>query len=316
MPQVSEVHVDSALTQVSLEYGANQYISNRLFPLVSVAKQSDKYFKLDTERESLRQSDDRRAPGAEALEVDFSATTDSYFCEDHALQAIVADEERANADPAIQADISKVEFLTNKILLNKEIELADSLASSISQSVTVSTKWDDHDNSDPVDDVTDGIELVTDAIQQMPNTLVMNHSVFLTLKDHPDLIDRVKFSAAQSSIMPSLVTEQTLAQVFGVDQVLVAKSFKNTAVKGQVASVTPVWNDTVYLAYVPQRPGLRTMALGYTFAWNVNGIGNNGHVVETWRNDARKGDQVRCSFYYDQKVVAAEAAVKLADVLS
>ena len=62
--------------------------------------------------------------------------------------------------------------------------------------------------------------------------------------------------------------------------------------------------------------GLRTLALGLTFAWNSGGIGVDGRVVEIWRNDTRKGDQARVSFYYDQKIVAATAACKMADVLT
>ncbi|MFC1601794.1 hypothetical protein ACFL34_05540 [Candidatus Sumerlaeota bacterium] len=313
MPEVSDIHVDSALTNVSVQYGANQYVADRLLPVVPVAKQSDKYFILDADREGLRQSDDRRAPGAEAMEADFNASTGSYFCEDHALQAIVSDEERANADPAIQADIAKVEFLSNKILLNKEIALAAALATGVTQATTVTNKWNDYTDGDPVKNINDSIKTIVDAVQLVPNTLIIDYSVFLALKDHPDIVERVKFGS--SPVNPSLVSEQTLAQVFGLRQVLVARSFKNTAKKGQTASVSAVWSDTAYLAYVPENPGLRQLALGYTFAWNNGGLGQGGRVVETWRNDARKGDQLRVSFYYDQKLVAAAAACKMVDVL-
>ncbi|MBN1515521.1 hypothetical protein JXA32_03020 [Candidatus Sumerlaeota bacterium] len=313
MPEVSDVHVDSALTNVSVQYGRNEFLSNLLFPVVPVAKQSDKYFVLDEEREGLRQSDDRRAAGAEALEADFGASTDTYFCEDHALQAIVADEERANADPAIQADIDKVEFLSGKILLNKEIALASALSSGVSNSQTVSNKWDDYTNGDPVGDVSASIQKVIDAVQAVPNVLVIDYSVYLALKDHPDLVDRVQF---QSGGEASVVTREALAQVFGLERVLIGRSFKNTAARGQTASVSAVWSDTAYVAYVPERPGLRRLALGYTFAWTNGGAATEGRMVEQWRNDARRGDQVRVSFYYDQKLVAAGAACKMADVLT
>ena len=44
MPDVSDVHVDSALTNVSVQYNANQFVSNRLLPVVPVGKQMGKYF--------------------------------------------------------------------------------------------------------------------------------------------------------------------------------------------------------------------------------------------------------------------------------
>ena len=126
MPEVSQVHIDVALTNVSIAYRNPDYISDIIAPPVPVRKQSDKYFIFDPERERFRESNDRRAPGAEASEVGFGLSTDNYYCEDHALETAIPDEERENADPPIQVDIDRTEFLVDKILLNKEIALAES----------------------------------------------------------------------------------------------------------------------------------------------------------------------------------------------
>jgi hypothetical protein len=75
-----------------------------------VRKQSDKYFIHDAEREAFRASNDRRAPGTEANEVNFALSTDNYYAEDHALTSVIPDEERENADPAIQPNIDRRNF--------------------------------------------------------------------------------------------------------------------------------------------------------------------------------------------------------------
>jgi hypothetical protein len=69
MPEVSQVHIDAALTNVSVAYRNPDYIADIVAPQVAVRKQSDKYYIYDAERERFRQSNDRRAPGAEADEV-------------------------------------------------------------------------------------------------------------------------------------------------------------------------------------------------------------------------------------------------------
>lgn len=107
MPQVSEVHVDAALTNLSVGYRNPAFISDLLAPVVGVRKQFDRYYVYDSEREAFRSTNDRRAPGAEANEVDFSLSTDSYSCEDHALTSVIPDEERENADPPIQPSIDR-----------------------------------------------------------------------------------------------------------------------------------------------------------------------------------------------------------------
>ena len=153
MPEVNQVHVDAALTNLAVGYRNPAFISDVIAPVVGVRKQFDRYFIYDSEREGFRASDDRRAPGAAANEVDFALSTDSYFCDDHALTSVIPDEERDNADPPIQPNIDRTEFLRDKIDLNKEIELAGVLtdATLITQSETLSgtSQWSDLTNSDP-----------------------------------------------------------------------------------------------------------------------------------------------------------------------
>ena len=66
MPEVSQVHIDAALTNVCVAYSNPNFVADAIAPPVAVRKQSDKYFIYDSERERFRSSDDRRAPGVGA----------------------------------------------------------------------------------------------------------------------------------------------------------------------------------------------------------------------------------------------------------
>ena len=44
MPDISMVHVDQALTSVSIAYRNAQFVSDQIFPVAPVTKQSNKYF--------------------------------------------------------------------------------------------------------------------------------------------------------------------------------------------------------------------------------------------------------------------------------
>jgi len=124
MPTPSQVHIDTALTNLSVAYRNPAFAAELIAPAVAVRRQSDRYYIVDSERESLRAQKDLRAPGTEADEVNFSLSSDAYFCAGHALESVIPDEERENADPAIQPEMDRTEFLTEKILLNEEIALA------------------------------------------------------------------------------------------------------------------------------------------------------------------------------------------------
>ncbi|MBN1475233.1 hypothetical protein JXA47_00620 [Candidatus Sumerlaeota bacterium] len=304
MSTAGQVHIDAALTNVSVAYRNPHHIADLIAPIVGVRKQSDKYFTVDADRERFRSSDDTRAPGAEANEVDFAISSESYFCEDHALEAVITDEERDNADPAIQPDIDKTEFLTDKILLNKEIALADEIAmngSLPSETLSGADQWDDYDDSDPVAEVEEHKSTIQTAVQQIPNTLVLPYEVYRIVRLHPKVLEKVV------NVRLGAVGPDILADVFDVDRVLVPRGLKNTAAPGQAPALEPIWGKSAFLCYVSPRPGLRTATFAYTFQWSIAPGSLQGHVVEAWREERRKADMVRVQRYYDQRIIASGA---------
>jgi len=303
MPETSQVHVDAALTNLSVAYNNPAFAGDLIAPLVPVRKQSDRYFVLDAERDRFRASLDHRAPGAEASEVDFALSTDSYFCGDHALESVIADEERENADPAIAPDIDRAEFLTEKLLLNREIALADVVLNTggfSTQTLSGGDQWDE-DTSDPVGDIEQRRHEIHASIQREPNTLLLSHKAFSALRRH-EAVRSLAGSGANGAPGP-----EQLAALLDVERVVVARSWKNIAAPGQDQDMEPVWGQSAALLYVPPRPGLKTIGAVYTFAWALAPGSVAGRVVETWREARRKADMIRVQMYYDLKVVATGA---------
>ncbi|MCX7047981.1 MAG: hypothetical protein NTX50_21160 [Candidatus Sumerlaeota bacterium] len=303
MPETSQVHIDAALTNVSVAYRNADVIADLIAPAVSVRKQSDKYFIHDAEREKFRASDDRRAPGSEANAVDYALTSDSYFCEDHALESVIPDEERENSDPAIQVDIDRTEFLTSKIELNREIELADAIHNSADipgDTLSGDNQWDDPD-SDPVAAVEAQKATILAAASVMPNTLVLPYQVYAAVRMHPKVVERIQY------VRMGIATPNVLAELFDVERLLVPRAQKNTAAEGQTASMSYVWGKDALLCYTPPRPGLKTVSLAYTFLWTAAPGSVAGRIVEVWREDRRKADVLRVQKYYDHKLIAAGA---------
>lgn len=302
MPEVSQVHVDVALANVSIAYANASFIAEKIAPPVLVRKQSGKYFVYDAERESFRGSNDKRSPGAEASEVNFSLSADNYYCEDHALEAVIPDEERENADPPIQPDIDQTEFLSEKIALNQEIKLAEMILQGSLPSTTLSgdTQWSDAD-SDPIAAVEAQKAAIVEAVQVMPNTLVLPYEVFAQLRQHPDIVDRLKYVQVASG------TAAQLAELFDVEKVLVPRAIQNVANPGQTPSINYIWGKNAILCYVPSRASLKQPSFAYTFQWALAPNSINGHIVETWRENRRKADMIRVQKYYDMKVIAPSA---------
>lgn len=304
MPDISNVHFDVALTNLSIAYRNPNYAAAMIAPEVAVRRQSDRYFIYDPDREAARVSFDNRAPGTEAREVNFQLSNDSYFCHDHALESVLPDEEQANADAPLQPEADRVEFLTDKILLNMEVALANLVRTTGAlpalDLTAEDTKWDD-DATDPIAMIDDARSTIVGATQVQPNTLLLAPGVFRALRRHPKLVDLLKYTAG------SAVSPQMLADLLEVDRVIVARTQYNTAAAGKPPAMAPVWGKDAMLLHVPTRPSLKSVAPFLAFAWSQAVGGSRGTSVQKWREERRKATMIRVQKYYDLKVVAPGA---------
>lgn len=312
MPDISQVHHDIALTNVSIAYRNSAYIAGEIAREVPVRKQSNRYFVYDPGRDSMRATTDDRAPGSHAREVDFDLSSDTYFASDHALEAVIPDEERDNSDSPLQPLTDRVEFLTDKILLNQEYNLATMLLTDANIPGTdisnAANRWDD-DAVDPVDLIETARASVVAGTQQMPNTLVLPFDVYQAVRNNPNITQRIAYSRL------GVFGPSELAQLFDVERILVPRSVRNGSAQGQTPSLEPVWGKNAFMLYVPQRAGLKTIAPVLNFNW-VQGAGINGTTVQNWRDEGRKSTLVRVQKYYDQKVVAPQAAYIISNAIS
>lgn len=265
MPDVSTVHHDVALTNVAIAYKNASYIAGGIAPEVIVRRQSNKYFTYDPDREALRSTVDHRAPGAEANEVHFDLSSDSYFCDDHALESVIPDEERENSDTPLQPEVDRTEFLADKILLNEEIGLAailrDDTVIPATDLANANDRWD-QDTVDPAADIEDARSAIVAATQTMPNVLVLPFDVYKKVRNNPKVTERVKYSRL------GVVGPEELAQLFDVERVLVPRAVRNTAAAGQPAVLETIWGKDALLLHVPPRAGLKVIAPVLTFVWS------------------------------------------------
>ena len=303
MPDISTVHVDQALTEVSIAYRNLQYVADAVFPVVPVSKQSNKYFIYS--KDNFRTLDDARRPGARANEIEWMLSTDTYYCEGHALAQAIPDELRANADQAIDVDVDTTEMLTDLIYLQREILVASKATdnSIITQSTTLSgnSQWSDFTNSDPITAIEDQKATILKQIGQLPNSILVSYPVFKSLRNHPKIIDRFKYSQV------AVVQPDHLKSVFNVDNFYVGAAIKNTAKEGGADSLDYIWGKNALLFYKPPVAGRRTVSLGYQFTLAF-GSNSAGFFVKRYRDEARTADIVEVQLYFDAKIVAASAA--------
>lgn len=314
-PTQSQVHVDAVLTNISVAYlqNENSFIGRRVFPIVPVEKQSDKYFTY-TKNDWFRDEAALRADGTASAGSGYGLSTDSYSCNVFAIHKDVGDQVRANADAPIDPDSEATLFCTQRLLLRMEIDWmtkcfatskwgTDITGVASGPSTGQVVQWSNYTNGDPILDIETGKATVLGKTGFEPNTLVLGYEVFQKIKSHPDIVDRIKYSSSPGA--PAIATEQALAQLFGVDRVLVSKAVKATNVEGETAAYSFTAGKGALLCYVAPSPGLLTPSAGYTFSWRGASDGAGENIgVSRFRMDEYRADRIEAQMAWDIKVVA------------
>ena len=304
-PTEKDVHVDAVLSGISIRYINDELIADRVLPVVPVKMESDKYYKY-TRNWKLPQS--KRAAGAEANEVEWNVSTDTYSTEEYALKDLIPDRVRNNADNPLDMDVDTTENLTEVIQLGREKRVADIVFASgnygsQTSALAGANRWDDYAGSDPIGDVRTAKATVHAASGKLPNVMVVGYQVHLKLLDHPDILERIKYS------QKGVVTEQLLAQLFEVDKYIIGKALYDSSLEGATEDLGYVWGKKVALLYSQPSPGLKKVSFGYQFQ-------SRGFRTKKWRVEGREGDFIEAGEIRDEKLVAVSTGYLYTTVIS
>jgi hypothetical protein len=307
-PLQSNVYADGILSNVSIAYQNAQYISDTVFPEVQVKDRTGIYFKYG--KDKFTAVNDVRAPGTYAQVVNYTLTQSTYGpLLDHSLDARIEDEVASMAVSPLDPAFDATEMLTQRLLVSKEIDAVSQVTNTavVTQNVTLSgtDRWDDYANSDPIGDVQTGIDAINLATSAAPSemTVVMGYPVYVALRNHPQIIERIKHSQL------GILDEGLLAQVFGVKRVIVGSATKNTANAGATASMSYAWGKNVWVMLIAGKPGPRTVSFGYT-------LRKGSRQVLRMRDDRAETEFVRVKDYYQQHIMASDAGYYLATVVN
>lgn len=322
-PSQADLHVNQPLTNVSIAYlqASSAYIADKVFPKVPVQKQSDIYWKYS--KSDWRRTDvQKRAPSTESPGVGWKYDTDQYYCHVYAVHKDIDDQVRANADSNFRLEKDATEFITNQMLLKRDIDwnaryFKSGVWATDKVGTTDFTKWDDA-ASDPIGDVAEWIIKMRQETGFAPNTMVLGAHTMNALKQHPDIIDRIKFT------QKGIVSEDLIASLFNINRLLVsyatvADVAQTTDARTQDAAATYSFitpSTGALLLHTPPSPSLQTPAAGYVFTWNGYLAGNGqGIRIKRFRMEHIASDRIEAEMTYDMKVVCPDMGMYLGSVV-
>ena len=261
MPEPENVHIDQILTNISIMYRNAAYVGTEIMPIVPVKKKSDIYYIYNSKADRFRIPKTLRAPKTDSRTVDWKVTHDGYVCNEYALNDLIDDDERDNADKPLNIELDTTEFLTDILQLSLEMRIKDMLESTLSANAPTNGVWSDYttETIDPIADIEIAKAAIHAVIFRDPNVLLLGKAVYDKLKHHPKILELIKYS------QKGVLTSDLMAEIFGIKKVIIGKAGYNTAKEGKAESLAYLWAKNAILAYVEPKPGLKKFSLGYTF---------------------------------------------------
>lgn len=300
-----QVHVDSILTSLSVQYANEAFIGMDLIPEVQVAKQSGDYFIYDR-RNRLAYPDDQLNARSRANEINETRSTASYSCRAYGLQDYVDLDTLANQDAPLDEMVDAVASVNEGVAFKREVRQASVITTAANYSstnkvtlVAGSTSWA-NGGGNPIKNIQDARAALWSG--RGPSKVKCAFDIFTwnTLARHPNLLDLFKYGGST----PGLLTPEMFMSFFRVDEVLIAEARNDSANEAQAASFGRIWPNFFWMGRVMSTPSIRNAGFGATF--------RNGPVKTTeWYDPAigtQGGNYVKVTTKEDYHVIAQDTA--------
>ncbi len=279
------------LTNMSMAFfnQASEYVATNIFPICPVDFSTGYYYvynKGDLARDHVQQ----KPKFGKVTPAQMGHTDDTYRCGVDQIivgidQISTVNYQRAAVPAAIDPKRTKNRFVVDQQLLHLDILFAknffqsgvwnnefEGIASGSSVGSSQFIKFSDA-NSDPIQFFDARKREIKLNGRRIPNKLTLGYDTFNALKEHPDLLERVKFTGSTAN--PAKVNEKVLAELFGVEQVKVLDATYNAAEEGQEDEMKFICEpDGALLTYTTPNPSIEEPSAGYIFTWDMLGDGN------------------------------------------
>lgn len=299
--------------QYMLEASQRGFIGDKLLPIFETPLQSAQYPVIPLEA-LIKVHDTKRAARAAYARSDYEFAMGNYTCKEYGWEEPVDDSEAALYDRFFKVEEVAVRRGVDIILRGREIRVAAKLLdTAVFGNSAVSVKWNVAATATPRANVMAGKQAMRAASGLDPNVLAISKKTFDNLMLTAEITNAFRYTNpieiggydAQARIM---------AQYFGLDEVLIGGAIKDSAKKGQSASIANIWNDTLAGLYRTSSGGqdLREPCVGRSFLWT--GDSPSILVTENYRDEEHRSNVYRTRQNVDEALVFTGAGYILSNI--
>lgn len=288
---------DPVLTELAQGYHNNELVAETLMPTVEIEKEAGKIptfgrlaFRLPSTVRNLRGSSNRLDP------EDIGAI--DVALEEHDVEYAIDYREENEAIFSLRP--FALNTTQDVIALGREKAVAtlalDESRYETDNKVTLSgTSQFSHKDADVFKVFDTAIRAVKRAIGRKPNVCVISGDVWAALKEHPAVVEKLKYSQV------AIVTPEVFAKLIGIETVKIGE-----AVYEESGQLKDIWSKDIVVAYVaPRSTGGKGTVYEPSYGYTVRR--QKGLFVDTYKESGGKIEVVRTTDIHKPHLVGAAA---------
>lgn len=310
----------ASFQEYDLEMNQRGFIAAKVAPVIDVRLKSDNPGKIEVEQ-LLKIGDAKRSPRSGYPRGSWTFTTWSYSTQEYGWEEPIDDAEENYYANYFDAEQIATLRAYNNVLLNAEIRVATlifntatwtgaSLYTDVGTTEWAQANWT---SATPIAHVEAAARKVRANCGYWPNALILNETKFRDLRQIVEIRERIVASGAGSPAKASDITPQMVASVFNLDQVIVARTNKDSATEGQTTVFADVWGDYAMVARVATSQDIREPCIARTFHYTPDGS-QIGGTVEQYREEQTRSDIIRVRHETDEVVMYPEMGHLIAGI--
>lgn len=289
------------LTAIAVMYTQDTLIADKVLPRVPVDAENFTYLKYPL-ADGFTVPETRVGRRSAPNQVEFSASEVSDRTQDHGLDAPVPNKDinawrkarDAGLTKAVDPLMRATKQVTQLVMTRREKRAADlvldtnNYAAANKVTLAGTSQWSDYSNSDPLT----AIMTAMDSMVMRPNVGVIGRAVATKLQLHPKICKAVFGNNTDAGVVPI----SAIANLLGLEELLVGEGWLNTAAKGQAPNMQRIWGKhAVFMAQNKEADTQYGVSFGLTaqFGDRVAGTIEDSDIGLDGGVRARVGERVK-----------------------
>lgn len=311
--------VNPELTAIAIAYQnpASALIADQVLPRVQTAKKF-KYTKYTVEQ-GYSVPDTKVGRKSEPNMVDFGGTDVTDEVVDYGLDDLLPNDEieayNSMAKPSSGGPINPMSLstmmLSGLVQLDREIRVAGKVFNAANYSganqatLSGTSQWSDRANSDPLNAILSALDVPL----VRPNFAVLGQQAWTQLRMHPKLVQAIGKSAQTGGA----AAQQEVADLLGLQGIIIGQGFYNTAKKGQAPVYARAWGKHCALLHIDS---LAAQIGQPTFGWTASWGTPIASVIAEAKAGLRGGSRIRVGESVKEVIVSQDAGYFFQNVVA